>query len=886
MRGTRGKPARRSLLNDPIRLVGRVVMAAGMLALIGAMVRLAVLVDVSGALRGWTWLTAGVGMVAVVVVAGYHLWLARAHQRLLFDHDQAHRLALVAQNIPNAVVILDHHGRIVWVNASFERMTGYSLDDVRDRKPASVLHVPMTEPGGVRQFLTFMRKRRTIQMETVGYTRGGDELSLYVELHPLPEEQGQPGGFLGIATDVTERRRMESLLRHERERLDLALSGAELGTWDWNPQTGEMRFDSRWAAMIGEDIEGLRGCRDQWCGRLHPDDQMDVQKKLQEHFDGQSDFFEATFRMRHHDGTWRWILGRGRVVCRDREGRPTRLVGTQMDVTAEREAMAELARTRQHLEDAINAIGAALAMYDAEDRLVFCNQQYRWLYWQVREEIKPGMNLGDLLDLYARRYPAILKGQEREAWVQHRLDQHHRAPSEWEQLLEGQWIRVSDRPTADGGVVSLRTDITNLKQIQSELSTAKEEAEIATRVKSQFLANMSHEIRTPLTAIVGYAELLEDEAVSNDPRRRIDAVTTIRRASDHLLTIVNDVLDLSRIEAGRLEPERVEVDLPDLLSAIVALMQPRAAGKGVSLGAKLLTEIPTRIWGDPTRLRQILLNLVGNAVKFTEYGEVAMEVAVVEQMPSVSAEAKLHQPDGPRQWLKLEVRDTGVGMSAAQAQRSFEWFVQADASMTRKHGGSGLGLTISRRLAQLLGGNVELVWTREGQGSLFRFYVPLESTPSATLVAKLPDLDAPVRQPAASTSSQIAGRVLLAEDGKDNRNLIALILRRAGADVDTAENGRIALDMIHEAQNTGKPYRLLVTDMQMPEMDGYTLATTLRNEGCIMPIIALTAHAMAHDRDRCLRCGCDDYARKPVNQSALLQICNKLLNPSKRDAAA
>ena len=320
--------------------------------------------------------------------------------------------------------------------------------------------------------------------------------------------------------------------------------------------------------------------------------------------------------------------------------------------------------------------------------------------------------------------------------------------------------------------------------------------------------------------------------------------------------------------------ERIETDLPRMLFDVDSLMRSRAAQKGVQLQTRLLSPIPERVFSDPTRLRQILMNLVGNAAKFTSYGliDIQVDLTTLGGAPAV----------------RIAVVDTGLGMTPEQASTLFQPFVQADTSVTRKHGGTGLGLTICRRLASLMGGEVQLVHTTPGEGSTFALTLPLQAVDGARDVN---DLQACVNTPSALKETgayavALHGRILLAEDGEDNQRLISHHLRKAGAHVVVAEHGRRALELILEADAAGEPFGLLVTDMQMPEMDGYTLARTLRAQQHQIPIVALTAHAMAEDRQRCLDAGCDDYASKPVDRGALIATCARWMQMIAEDPAA
>ena len=421
------------------------------------------------------------------------------------------------------------------------------------------------------------------------------------------------------------------------------------------------------------------------------------------------------------------------------------------------------------------------------------------------------------------------------------------------------WLRSRGEAVFEKGkVVSLRAAVQDVTE-QHEAQVAAEEAN---RTKSEFLANMSHEIRTPLTAILGFTDLLrEDGNVAMAPKSRLETIDTIKNAGNHLLTIINDILDLSKIEAGKMTVEAIDTPVVRVLSDVQCMMAPRAESKNVTLCTRLRTPLPELMVGDPTRLRQILMNLVGNAAKFTERGAIVVSAAVGESQ-GISR-------------LVVEVEDTGPGMTAEQADRLFAPFSQADASVTRHHGGTGLGLTISRRLARLMGGEVVLTRTAPGQGSCFRLEIPLVAVAGARQVTALSDFELERAQEIVAPVGKLTGRILMAEDGADNQRLISFHLRKAGAEVEVADNGKIALGMIEQANLDGKPFDLLLTDMQMPEMDGYTLASTLRRGGSSIAIIALTAHAMSEDRKKCVDAGCDDYASKPVDKDLLLATCGK-----------
>lgn len=412
-------------------------------------------------------------------------------------------------------------------------------------------------------------------------------------------------------------------------------------------------------------------------------------------------------------------------------------------------------------------------------------------------------------------------------------------------------------------IFSLMFFFTRIESIvERRTNEAMLRAEMANHAKSEFLANMSHEIRTPMTAILGFADLLsEDGNVHIAAEYRAETVNTIKRASTHLMTIINDILDLSKIEAGKMTVESIDTSVIRVLHEVTSLMRPRAIGKGLKLETKLQSPIPEKVIGDPTRLRQVLLNLVGNAINFTDTGRV-----------SIAARVKYEQD---RALILFEVEDTGPGISPEQVEGLFTPFSQADTTVTRKYGGTGLGLTICHRLAEIMGGNVAMVRTAPGMGACFRLTLPLQPVAGAAMVNELDLVKASSSTEPKMLSVKLNGKILLAEDGLDNQRLIAFHLRKAGAVVDIADNGLIALTMIDQAIIDQSPYQLLLTDMQMPEMDGYMLARTLRNRNSDLPVVALTAHAMAEDRDKCLKAGCNDYTSKPIEKATLLEVCQR-----------
>ena len=422
------------------------------------------------------------------------------------------------------------------------------------------------------------------------------------------------------------------------------------------------------------------------------------------------------------------------------------------------------------------------------------------------------------------------------------------------ELDEGPFM-AEERELIDGLARALSEGVER-KRAEAGLELARIDAEQANEAKSEFLANMSHEIRTPVTAVLGFADLLADPALSASDRDNYLAV--VRRNGEHLLDLINDILDLSKIEAGKLNIERRPCSAVSVAADVASMMRARAQQQGITLSMEYTGEMPETILTDGFRLRQALVNLVGNAVKFTEEGSVRIVGAF---LPSWRRS---------RPAVKFDIIDTGVGIAADKLEHLFQPFVQADTSTSRRYGGTGLGLAITRHIAMLLGGEVTAE-SAAGEGSTFTLIIPTGSLEGVRML----DRPAEIVCSAAGGAEQIVGgadalsgvSILLAEDGRDNQVLMTTVLRKAGAKVEVAENGRIAVERF--ADDTSA-FDLVLMDMQMPEMDGYEATATLRRNGVGVPIVALTAHAMTGDKEKCLSAGCSDYCSKPVSRAQLI----------------
>jgi adenylate cyclase len=523
-------------------------------------------------------------------------------------------------------------------------------------------------------------------------------------------------------------------------------------------------------------------------------------------------------------------------------------------------AEAEARRAQAQLSEAIEAISEGFALYDADDRLVVCNSRFKEMYVGTGLEIESGIQYETIIHKAAETGIIPLPPDKREAWIAERLDRHRNPGGAFEQQRSnGIWLKISERRTADGGNVGVLTDITELKdrelqlgELVDRLADARDAAMEATVAKSRFLANMSHELRTPLNAVIGITEMLMEDAEESGDRSVREPLERISRAGKHLLQLINEVLDLSKIEAGKLEISYQPIALAPLVDDVVGEVEPLAEKNG----NRLVVECPPDIGAvrsDPTRLRQIVLNLLGNACKFTERGSVTLSVD----------RSRANDED----WISIRVADTGIGMTKEQLGKLFQEFSQVDNSTTRKYGGTGLGLAISDRLCRLMGGSIE-VESEPGVGTTFSVRLPADRpglADAAVIQAEPP--------PAEYTPSR-SNRVLVIDDDATVRNLMRRYLSREGFDVVTAGGGREGLEFARELHPS-----VITLDVFMPDLDGWSVLQAIKQDADLnrIPVIMMT---IADEKQKGFTLGAAGYLTKPVDRAQLAELLNRFKAPA------
>ena len=787
------------------------------------------------------------------------------------------------------IVLQNKAGEIVECNGAAQYILGLTADQLKGRTSLDPRWKATIEdgtelPGDEHPAMVTLRTGRSIRNFVMGIVSPDRGIRwINVNTEPILDDLGTVTSVVASFADITQ-------LREQSKRLQLVIDASKIGTWDWDVPTGNVVYNDNWAQMLGYESSEIEPNVKAWEMILDPHGLTETWNNVRKHLDGETAEYRNEVRLRRKDGTSAWVLATGKVIEKNSDGSPKRMVGIHLDLSETKKLELQFKDMTERYLAAI--AGTSDGVWDW--KIGTDNVWYSDRFWTLLGFPEDGPFPLNKLNSFVERIHPEDSPNVMEAGPAYNVEYRLRHE-------DGQyrWIRARGATQFDAGRKPIRMagtiqDIHDLKSTEIALIAANEQANAASAAKSEFLANMSHEIRTPMTAILGYTDLIEHEVGMPSAREtQLEYIKIVRRNGQHLLQIINDILDISKIEAGKMTVENIAVNPAKAIEEVIALMAVRANSKGIKLKAALSPDLPAFMHSDPVRLRQVLVNLIGNAIKFTEIG-------------SVSINANY---DAKNRLLGVAITDTGIGLTSEQSANLFGAFAQADTTVTRKFGGTGLGLMISKRLTQLLGGDISID-SELGVGSVFTATFAALQLDFATTSSGTQDEDGLAVQPLSQviegsvSSIPDAGhletplekilplaklKILLAEDGPDNQRLIAHILRKAGANVHIVENGKLAIEMLtidatlDSPLRNPSPFDLLLSDMQMPVMDGYAAARWLRARGSAIPIVALTAHAMSSDLNLCIDAGCNAYATKPIEKATLIEVCrlwgHKLLAP-------
>ena len=791
------------------------------------------------------WLSAIFGSLTVLFAAGSYV-LAKGHLERHRNEEAKMRLASIVESSDDAIIGKTVDGIITSWNQGAERIYGYSKDEILGRH-ISVL-VPSDKTTELFEIFEKIKQGQRFEHRyTVRLRKDGQPIDVSLTISPIKNAQGQVVGISTIAQDITRQKRAEDELRQLSQAVQQSPASVVITDTEGNIEYVNPKFCQitgySFEEAIGQNPRILKS----------GDKPAEEYKELWNTITSGREW-RGVFHNKKKNGDLYWESASISPI-KDGHGVITHFVAVKEDITAMKEAQDELSKLSLVASKTDNAV----IITDKDGFIEWVNQGFTRMTGYDPSEVlgkKPGDFLqGPLTD------PKTVQGirdllKKKESFTAEILNYYKNG--------QPYWVSLDISPICDdrGKVVrfiSIQRDITQRIETEEALRQAKEAADAANRAKTEFLASMSHEIRTPMNAIIGMAELLEETPLNQEQRKLVDI---FRSAGETLLNIINDILDLSKVEAGQITLESINFDLVELVEKVCEVMALRAHEKHIELAGHIMPEVPNHLVGDPGRLRQVLTNLIGNAIKFTERGEVVLEVALAgpDQEPAA-------KPEFPT--LLFTIKDTGIGIPPEKLDYVFEKFTQADASTTRRYGGTGLGLPITKRLVELMGGGIT-VESRPGQGSIFSFTLTLAKQPEPTVPKPVPVTD-------------LRGlRVIVIDDNATNRLILRETLASWGMVVDEASDGEQGLAQLKRARDGKKPYRLVLLDYQMPGMDGFAVAQAIQQDHSLVDttLMMLTSDSRGGDLANIRKLDLGGYLVKPVKRAELREAINLSLGPA------
>lgn len=775
-------------------------------------------------------------------------------------HHERFLLHSLMDNVPDSIYFKDSAGRFLRINQAMAKQFGLSTPaeavgksdfDFFDEEHAR-------QAWDDEQAIMLAGQPVVGKEEKETWGSSGRHAWASTTKMPFRDKEGRVIGTFGISRDITAWKQAEEGLRQGEERFRSLVEATVAIVWN-TPESGEFETDQPgWSAFTGQTFDQLKGWG--WLNAVHPDDRANTTQVWKTAITSRH-LYQVEHRLRRHDGEYRHMLVRA-VPVLAKEGGIREWIGVHTDVDPEKRAEAAVREAEERVRLLLESSGEGIYGINMKGKCTVINRAAAAMLGYRVEEIL-GKRLHPLIH---HSHPDGTPYPEADCPIYRsfRAGEACRVDNEvfWRRDGTAFSTEYSSYPLRGGdgqieGAVVNFTDITKRKQVERELVRAKEAAQAATQAKSEFLANMSHEIRTPLNGIIGMTELALDTELNADQQEYLGMV---KLSADHLLTVINDILDFSKIEAGKLDLDIIEFRIRDALDDTMATLAMRAHKKGLELADHVAADVPEVVVGDPHRLCQVVVNLIGNAIKFTDRGEAVLRVEVQSRSEQGVC-------------LHFAVSDTGIGIHPEQQQKLFKAFSQADTSTTRKYGGTGLGLAISARLAQLMGGEIWLE-SEAGRGSTFHFTLPFGL------------VRGPLTRPTLVEPEQVHGLpVLIVDDNATNRRILEEMLINWGMNPTAVTGGREAIDALTEARGAGRPFALVLLDAMMPGMDGFTLAERIKQDTELTgsTLMMLSSANRREDAARCQELGVATYLIKPIRESSLLDAIMTSLGASVSD---
>ena len=776
-------------------------------------------------------------------------------QRIIAEkalRESNHKLNTILDSIPAHVYVKGTDFNYQYINKAAQDYFNIDKENIIGRSSDELFCDESTRIKLREQDRLVVESGQTIESEIIDQKK--QHTFLYYK-YPLINETNSTYAICVIALDITRLKDLTQQLQEKELLWKFAIEGAGDGVWDWNMETDDLFYSRIWKGMLGYTQDELMDNIQTWQNLLHSEDKAKAFEMLQAYLKGDTPLYVNEFRMRCKDGSYKWVLARGMVVTQDVNGKPLRMIGTHSDISIRKQAENQLILS----DIALNIINQGVLISDCEQNIIWANKAFEDLTGYKPQEIL-GKNCcflqGGTSEIETKEeiHEALAKKQP---FFGELLNYRKDGTPFWNELAI---LPIFNKNQELTNFMSVSRDMSLVRQTEASLRQGQIDAQQANLAKSQFLAMMSHEIRTPLNAILGMQELLLNSSLNKQQSEYIEIAT---EAGVQLLQLVNDILDLTKVESGKLELEILLFDAAALVEDCTKIIAIKAQEKNLEIHTVILGNVNTWIKGDPLRFRQVLLNLLGNAIKFTESGNITVKLSPHSTLEDDCA-------------LLLEVIDTGIGIDAGVQSTLFKIFTQADPSDTRKYGGSGLGLAISKRLVELWGGHIGLDST-PNVGSRFWFSVGSATlAPAMQSTAALSQENTDLQRP-----SQFIANVLLVEDSLINQAVLTAMLKSAGHQVDVADCGTKAIEAVSE-----KNYDIILMDVSMPDMSGMEATAIIRQLGgaaASVPIIAITAHALTGYEAMCLAAGMNGYATKPISQQNLLALVAYWCFKSKND---